>query len=75
MITLARYLVLLGLILIILGGVIYLFSRFEIPLGRLPGDIRIERGNFTCLIGIGTSILLSLLLTVILNVVVRLFNK
>jgi len=50
-------------------------TRLDIPLGRLPGDIRIERGNMTCLIGLGTSLLLSVVLTVILNIVIRLVNK
>jgi hypothetical protein len=44
-------------------------------LGRLPGDIRIEREGFGCFIPIVTSILLSLLLTVLLNVVIRLLNR
>jgi hypothetical protein len=75
MITLAKYLVVLGLILVVLGGAIYLLSRFEIPLGRLPGDIRVERGNFTCMIALGTSILLSIILTVVLNILIRVLNK
>lgn len=75
MITLAKYLVALGLILVVLGGIIYLLARFEVPLGRLPGDIRLERGNLTCVVALGTSILLSLALTVILNILARVLNR
>ena len=38
-------------------------------LGRLPGDISIERGNFRFYAPIATSLLLSVLLTIVLNVV------
>jgi hypothetical protein len=71
----ARLLVILGVILVIAGGLIYLVARLGLPLGRLPGDIRIEQRNFTCVIALGTSILLSIILTVVLNLIVRFLNK
>lgn len=75
MAAIARLLLIVGLALILLGGILFLFSRFDIPLGRLPGDVRIERNNMTCIIGIGTSIFLSIVLTILLNLVVRLLNR
>jgi len=75
MISLARILVVLGLVLLVAGGLLYLAGRWQLPLGRLPGDIRIERENFTCLFPIATMILLSVVLTIVLNLVVRLLNK
>lgn len=71
----ARVFLILGLVFLVLGGLFYLAARSGITLGRLPGDVRIERGNFTCVLALGTSIVLSLLLTVILNLVVRFLNK
>ena len=71
----ARLLVILGIILVIAGGVVWLAARFNLPLGRLPGDILVQRGNFTCAFPVVTMILLSILLTIILNVIVRLLNK
>lgn len=71
MITIARFLIISGLVLLILGGLIYLMARLNLPFGRLPGDIRIERENFTCIFPITTMILLSLGLTVLLNLVLR----
>jgi len=66
-----------GKLLIILGGVIllvglFLTLGFRIPyLGKLPGDISIDRGNVHFYFPIVTSLLLSLLLTVVLSVFFR----
>ena len=73
--NLARLLVIGGVILILIGGGVWLASRFGIPLGRLPGDIRIEGKNGSFYFPVVTSIVLSILLTIILNVIVRLFRK
>ncbi|UCH59852.1 MAG: DUF2905 domain-containing protein [Anaerolineales bacterium] len=75
MIPLARILMILGVVLLLAGGFLYLASRLQIPLGRLPGDIRIEGENFTCLFPLASMILLSVLLTILLNVIVRLLNR
>ncbi len=75
MIPLARFLIILGLILIATGGLIYLLARLGVSFGHLPGDLRIERGNFTCVFALGTSILLSVLLTVLLNLLARLLKR
>jgi hypothetical protein len=75
MLSLARVLILLGLALIVIGGLVYVVARTGLPLGRLPGDIRIERDNFSCFFPIVTSILLSIILTIALNVIVRFLNK
>jgi hypothetical protein len=75
MLSVARILVILGVILLVAGGLLYLVARLGIPLGRMPGDIRIEQKNFTCVISLGTSILLSIILTVVLNIIARFLNK
>jgi hypothetical protein len=75
MIVIARIFIILGIVLVIIGGLIYLAARLGITLGRLPGDIQIERGNSTCVIALGTSILLSIVLTILLNLFVRFLNK
>jgi len=73
--SIARLLVVLGIILIVAGGVVWLAARFNLPLGRLPGDILVQRGSFTCAFPVVTMILVSVLLTIILNIIVRLLNK
>jgi hypothetical protein len=73
--NIARYLVIAGIILILVGGGFYLASRLGLPLGRLPGDIRIEGKNGSFYFPIVTSIVLSLILTIVLNIIARLFRK
>jgi len=73
--NIGRYLVIGGVILILIGGGFYLAGKFGLPLGRLPGDIRIEGSNGSFYFPIVTSIVLSLILTIVLNIVVRLFRK
>ena len=59
-----KFLMLLGLIIAAIGGL--LFFSGKIPLvGRLPGDIMIQRKNFTFYFPLATSILLSVILTLI----------
>jgi hypothetical protein len=62
---LGRFLLLIGAILVVLGLILWLSPR--IPwLGRLPGDIVIKRENFSFYFPLGTCILLSLILSLIL---------
>jgi hypothetical protein len=70
----AKLLMLIGAALVLLGGLLWLASKTPF-LGRLPGDIRIERPGFTCLIPLASSILISILLTVLLNIIVRIINR
>ena len=73
--NLARYLVIGGILLILIGGGVFLASRLGIPFGRLPGDIRIERGSGLFYFPIVTSCLLSILLTIVLNIIIRFLNR
>jgi Protein of unknown function (DUF2905) len=72
---LVRVFLLLGVVFLMIAGVIYLVERLGIQVGRLPGDIRIQRGNLTCFFPLATTILLSIVLTVLLNLIIRLFKK
>jgi hypothetical protein len=73
--SIARYLMIGGIVLFLIGGGIYLAAKFGIPLGRLPGDIRIERDGFSFYFPLVSSILISVLLTIILNLVTRFWKK
>lgn len=73
--SLARTIIIFGVVLILGGGLLFLVARSGLPLGRLPGDFRIQTENFTCFFPLATTILLSILLTVILNIVARFFNR
>ncbi len=73
--SLARYLMLCGIILFLIGGGVYLAARFGIPLGRLPGDIRIEGENGSFYFPVTSSILVSVILSILLNVITRFLRK
>ncbi len=55
-----------GLVIALVGALILLAARFGLPLGRLPGDISYKGKNVTFYFPIGTSILISVVLSVIL---------
>ncbi len=71
----------IGKLLLIFGGLIamlgliLIFSQHIPFLGRLPGDIVIKRDGFSFYFPIVTLILLSILLTIILNLVFRFWGK
>jgi hypothetical protein len=73
--NIARYLVIGGIVLVLLGGGVFLAAKFGIPLGRLPGDIRIEGKNGSFYFPIMSSILVSVILTIVLNVIAKLLRK
>jgi Protein of unknown function (DUF2905) len=59
-----KFLIIFGVIIIAIGG--FLLLSGKIPwVGKLPGDIIVQRKNFTFYFPLATSILLSLLLTLI----------
>ena len=72
---LARTLMIGGIVLFLVGGMIFLSAKLGLPLGRLPGDIRIEREGFSLYLPITSSILVSVVLTIVLNVIVRILRK
>ncbi|MCS7081783.1 MAG: DUF2905 domain-containing protein [Bacteroidetes bacterium] len=67
---LGKTLVLIGLGLVALGSLLWLLGRLP-WFGNLPGDIHIERPGWRLSILLGTSLLLSILLTLLLNMIGR----
>jgi len=66
-----KYLIFVGFLLIVLGVVLTYGPKLPFPLGRLPGDILIRRDHFTFSFPIVTCLILSLLLTLLLNLFFR----
>lgn len=64
-----------GIVLFLIGGGVYLAAKFGLPLGRLPGDIRIEGESGSFYFPIATSILVSVVLTVVVNVIGKFLGK
>lgn len=73
--NLGRLLVFLGLGLAVVGALLWGLSRTNLPIGRLPGDFRFELGNVSCFAPLATMVIVSLVLTLVLNVILRLLNK
>ncbi len=70
--TIGRYLILFGVAIIAIGAFLMLIGRFPgLKIGRLPGDIYIERDGWRFYFPLMTSILLSIILSFIL----WLFNR
>lgn len=66
MVALGRLFLLLGGLLLLAGICLLLAARWNLPLGRLPGDILWRGKNSTVYFPLGTSILLSLLFSLLL---------
>ena len=58
-----------ALVLLVIGGLFLLLGRIGIE--RLPGDLVFRRGSFTAYFPIGLMILLSIVGTIVLNVLLR----
>lgn len=71
--TFGKYFILFGIILIAVGAVLYLFGNHLSWLGRLPGDIRIEKDNFKFYFPITTMILVSVILTILIHIIRKIF--
>ena len=67
-----KYVIIFGIIVVILGIVIYFFHDKLHWIGRLPGDIRVERENFKFYFPLATMVIFSILITVIVNIIRRL---
>lgn len=71
-----RLLIVGGIILVAAGALFIALGRVPgLRFGELPGDIRVEGRGFSCFFPLATMIVLSLLLTLALNVVIRLINR
>ena len=66
-----KYIIVTGIIIVIIGIVIYFFSNKLNWIGRLPGDIRIEKENFRFYFPITTMIIASILVSIIIQIIKR----
>ncbi len=71
MTDLGRILIGIGLLLVVCGAVTLLLGRTGMPLGRLPGDFAWRGKHATVYFPLGTSILISVVLTVVFWVLSR----
>jgi len=69
----AKYIIVAGVIIIIAGIILYFFPNAFKWFGRLPGDIRIEKGNSGFYFPIVTMIVISIIATLLFNVMRKIF--
>lgn len=72
--NIGKFLIYIGVFLVIVGLFFILFEKF-IHIGRLPGDIVYEKDNFKFYFPLGTSIVISIILTILLNLMIILISK
>lgn len=63
-----KYIIVIGILVVVVGVVVYFFHDKLHWIGNLPGDIRIERENFRFYFPITTMILFSVLLTILVRI-------
>ena len=68
-----KYILIAGLLVVVVGIVIYFFHDYFKWIGKLPGDFRIEKENFRFYFPLTTMIILSLVLTILINIFKRFF--
>ena len=71
---LGKILIIVGIFIIILGLLITFGQRIPL-LGKLPGDFTFRRGNIMVYLPLVTSIVISVILTVVVNLVFRFWRK
>ena len=75
MAEMGRVLLFVGLGIALLGGLLWLGARFFPWLGNLPGDLRFEGENSKVYIPLTTMILVSIVGTIVLNLLIRFFRR
>ncbi|HMG85515.1 MAG TPA: DUF2905 domain-containing protein [Terracidiphilus sp.] len=71
MVELGKALLGLGLLLLVIGAALLIAARLGLPLGRLPGDFSYRGKNVTVLFPLGTSILISVVLSILFYLISR----
>jgi len=74
MTEIGKWLVILGGLILLTGLVLMIAPRLP-WIGRLPGDFTVQRENLSCTLLLGTSLLLSLLLTLLCNLIAAFWRK
>ncbi|MEP6728519.1 MAG: DUF2905 domain-containing protein [Bacteroidota bacterium] len=69
-----KWIIFTGIFIVLTGVIIYFFHDKLHWLGRLPGDIHIEKGNTRFYFPVVTMIIVSVLLTIVINIIKRFFH-
>jgi uncharacterized protein HemY len=73
--NLGKILVFIGVGIVVLGLIIWLGGKLGLPLGKLPGDVHIQKGKMSVYFPVITCILVSVGLTILINLLLWIFRK
>lgn len=73
--SIAKYLIIFGIVIIAVGLLILVLAKLGIPLGKFPRDIHIKKEKYAIYFPIVTSIVISVFLTLIINFILWIFKK
>ena len=68
---LGKMLIVMGVVVVVVGLLMVFGSRLPFRIGRLPLDIHVQRGNYSFYFPLGTSILVSIVLTLVFGLLNR----
>lgn len=71
----AKWFIYAGVGLILIGFIVWVGTKLGISFGKLPGDIHVQKEKFSFYFPIVTSILVSIVLTIVINLIFWLFRK
>ncbi len=66
-----KYIITSGIFIVVAGILIYFFHDYFRWFGKLPGDIRIEKENYRFYFPLATMIIVSIIVTIIINIFKR----
>ena len=66
-----KYIIATGICIALAGVLIYFFYDYFKWFGKLPGDIRIEKENYRFYFPLGTMIVISIIITIVVNIFKR----
>lgn len=69
--SIGKLFIFIGVLISLTGVILLLLSKTHIPLGRLPGDIFIQKKNFTFYFPLTTSIIVSVVLSIVFYFIFR----
>ena len=70
----AKWVIIAGVILVAVGAAMWIAARLGLPIGRLPGDVHVRSDRVSFHFPVVTCIVVSVVLTILLNVLLRLFK-
>ncbi len=70
-----KWIILAGIVLIAVGSLVWVGSKAGLPVGRLPGDISIKGEATSFYFPIATGLVISVILTVVINLLIWIFKK